>query len=252
MKATDCGHQRVRAFTLIELLVVIAIIAILASMLLPALSRSKTKAQGIQCMNNYRQLTFCWWMYAQDNNDRLAPNKAQLPTETLGTDSWIAGGAKIDRTPTNIQNGVFYKYNQSIGIYHCPADKSMVTGTKIRRFRSVGMSYPWMGGDPGFQEINYRLSDIRSPAPVKASVLIDENEDSIDNGGLGILPAGNWSWWNLPASRHGRTCTISFADGHAEVWRWIGRTVHKFVSYDYRVPAGERDLQRLQETAGRR
>jgi prepilin-type processing-associated H-X9-DG protein len=87
---------------------------------------------------------------------------------------------------------------------------------------------------------------------VKASVLMDENEDSIDNGGMGILPAGNWSWWNLPGSRHGRACTFTFADGHAEMFKWVGKTVQKFVSYDYRIPVGDRDLIRVQETCGKK
>jgi prepilin-type N-terminal cleavage/methylation domain-containing protein/prepilin-type processing-associated H-X9-DG protein len=67
-----------------------------------------------------------------------------------------------------------------------------------------------------------------------------------------LLPAGTWSWWNLPANRHGNACTFTFADGHSEVWRWMGKTVQKFISYDYRIPTGDRDLVRVQETAGKK
>jgi prepilin-type N-terminal cleavage/methylation domain-containing protein/prepilin-type processing-associated H-X9-DG protein len=243
-----CPH----GFTLIELLVVIAIIAILAGMLLPALGRAKAKAAGIGCVNNVKQLQLCWFMYAGDNNGTLPPNKAQTPEMTTGADSWIAGGAKLDRTPSNIINGVLYKYHSATAIYRCPSDRSTVTGTKITRFRSYGMSYPWMGGDPGMQEINYREADIRSPTPTKASVFIDEQEDSIDNGGLGILPAGNWSWWNLPASRHNRGGVLSFADGHAEAWRWKDPWVLKFTGYNQSTTPKDRDLVQFQDTVGRK
>jgi len=183
-----------RAFTLIELLVVIAIIAILAAMLLPALSRAKEKALAVSCMSNLKQLQVCWHLYVGDNNSWLPPNKSQS-FSTLGFDSWISGGAQTDQTADNVQNAILFPYNTSVAIYHCPSDKSLVTGTSIQRFRSYSMSYPWMAGDAGmwpYTEINYREWDIRSPAPSLASVFIDENEESINNAGLGILPAGDW------------------------------------------------------------
>jgi len=246
---------RRKGFTLIELLVVIAIIAILASLLLPALSRAKTKAQSISCLNNLKQLQLCWSMYAGDNDGRLPANKAQTPTATLGIDSWIAGSAKDDRTPTNIENGVLFKYNTSAAIYHCPSDRSLVTGLNILRFRSYAISYPWMGGGPettSLYQINHKETDILHPTPALASVFLDENEDSIDNGGIGIMPAGNWLWWNWPASRHSRGCTLSFADGHAEVWHWRSPYVLVFKGYGWNTPTTDKDLPRLQKTVGER
>ncbi len=250
----NAGLRGRTAFTLIELLVVIAIIAILAGLLLPALSRAKAKAQTAQCLNHLKQLQMCWHLYNVDNGGNLVPNKAETPLATTGPESWIAGSAKLDDTPTNIQRSAFFPYNSSAAIYHCPSDRSVVTGTGMLRFRSYAMSYPWMNGDreQGFIEINRKETDIRDPSPSLASVLWDENEDSIDNGGIGILPAGYRNWWNWPASRHNAGCTMSFADGHVEYWRWKDRWVLKFTGYGAPANAQDRDLVRVQGTVGRR
>ncbi len=257
IRQTGSRNQKPRwkiGFTLIELLVVIAIIAILAAMLLPALNRAKTRAQITQCTNNLKQLQLCWHLYALDYNGKLVSNKAETPLSTTGSESWISGSAKLDDTPTNINRSAFFPYNSSIPIYHCPSDKSKVEGKTILRFRSYGMSYPWMGGDPSpyFKLINLKETDITTPGPSKASVLWDENEDSIDNGGLGIWFAGEWQWWNWPASRHNLGCVMSYADGHVEYWRWRGPTVYRFTGYGAPTSTQDRDLARMQETVGPR
>jgi prepilin-type N-terminal cleavage/methylation domain-containing protein/prepilin-type processing-associated H-X9-DG protein len=263
----QAGHSISRrrfssGFTLIELLVVIAIIAILAGMLLPALSKAKGKAQSIQCLNNHKQLQVCWQMYTDDNHDWIPPNGASGGDSTAG--SWIEGDVRMDRDIRNIQRGVLWKYNTSAGIYHCPADRSKVWRfPNIVRFRSISMSTGMAHTNSQFRIIPTKYSHLTDPDPVGALVFLDEDENSIQNGALGIRrPALNSpDYWNLPGSRHNYGCNLSFADGHAEYWRWRDDGIRKSAEILRKTPADaggtlpslpttptDRDLKRLQAT----
>jgi prepilin-type N-terminal cleavage/methylation domain-containing protein/prepilin-type processing-associated H-X9-DG protein len=215
-----------RAFTLIELLVVIAIIAILAAMLLPALAKSKTKAQGIACMNNLKQLQLCWLLYPDDNADKLVEN-----ADGNTPQGWVRGWLMTPTDATNVNflkepGGKLWKYNESVGIYKCPADKSTVRigGKTYPRVRSISMNGN-MNGNSWYTAIipkwwTYKkLSQITTPAT--QFVFLDEREESIDDGYFLVVLDQPNVWGNLPAIYHNGACGFSFADGHAEIKKWI-------------------------------
>jgi prepilin-type N-terminal cleavage/methylation domain-containing protein/prepilin-type processing-associated H-X9-DG protein len=252
------------AFSLVELLVVVAIIAILAGMLLPALSKAKSKGQQISCLSNLKQLTLCWTMYADDNDGRLAPNNVKGAWgEEASDDSWVAGNARLDRTNRNIENGKLFKYNRSAAIYRCPADRSTVTGAEnLPRTRSYSIS-TGIAHENRQKGIKYvrSFNELTDPMPASASVFVDEDAYSIQNGAIGIEPR-DYYHWNLPASRHANAGVLTFADGHVELWQWRdnviadgSRELKRRYDLDpnnsdvtVRSSAKDRDLQRLQRT----
>ena len=226
-------HQLLRGeagtLTLIELLVVIAIIAILAGMLLPALAKAKTKAQGIACLNNTKQLNLCWIMYSEDNQGQLVSNADGTTGE-----GWVGGWLLTPSDATNVNllkppRGKLWNYNKSAAIYKCPADPSFVTlgGKRHPRVRSVSMNGN-MNGNSWYTRDHLRdfwwtyrkYSEISSPAT--HFVFIDEREEAIDDGYFLVdLMSPQPVWGNLPAIYHNFAAGLSFADGHSEIRKWV-------------------------------
>jgi prepilin-type N-terminal cleavage/methylation domain-containing protein/prepilin-type processing-associated H-X9-DG protein len=235
------SRTAVTAFTLIELLVVIAIIAILAAMLLPALSRAKARALGIECLGNLRQLQLGWIMYADDNDGKLPQNidsQSGLLTDNpllanaqpgQPDASWVLGD--VTTAPTNdllITHGLVYQYINNTAVYKCPADVKVRNRTYSMNCWMNGINgvlsgkpIPWPSQCVDFIKLS-QISNVTLPTTM-AFVFLDEN--AVNDGLWAVDPNKPTTWIDAPAYYHNSGDNLSFADGHAENRKWTDANV---------------------------
>ncbi|HKI69371.1 MAG TPA: type II secretion system protein [Verrucomicrobiae bacterium] len=229
-------------FTLVELLVVIAVIAILAGLLLPALSQARSHARTIVCLNNVRQLGFGWQLYGDDHEGWLPYNMGGSgPRGVVAVRTnlnWANGVLTWELDPDNTNTATLtraslgFYVSRTASVYHCPSDTVLSSIQRKAGWRERVRTYSMnaMVGNAGkvslegYNENNpdftqyFKMAAISRPAEI--FVFVEEHPDSI-NDGYFLNRAYYHGWIDLPAAYHNGGATFTFADGHASVHRWV-------------------------------
>lgn len=261
-------HQvRPSGFTSVELLVVIAIIATLSALLLPALSKTRARAEGISCLNNTRQLELAWQLYAEDHEGFLPYNLGMSGSSFRTNINWVNDVMTWDLSSDNTNTATITEaslgpyVSGATGIYRCPSDRTISAvqaaagwDHRIRSYSMnamVGNAGAFLTNGMNINNTGYRqflkITDI--PRPLEIFVFLDEHPDSIDDGyflnkdleAANVTYASRASpgdeWLDLPASYHNKSTAFSFADGHASLHHWRNaKTIQPAVPFAANLP----------------
>jgi prepilin-type N-terminal cleavage/methylation domain-containing protein/prepilin-type processing-associated H-X9-DG protein len=257
--------RRRDAFTLIELLVVIAVIAVLMSILMPALQRAREGGKRMACMGNLRQLSLAWNMYADEYDDKIVNGATGCTNVSNGT--WASGvashanelawvdGFHPDAKDYNLQiedirRGALYPYAKNQKLYECPTGKRGQALTYSIMFSMNGVGYDWSRKEKGV--FVKKRTEIK-PNTAQRLVFIDEGYMTSDSYAVNYTTE---TWWDNPPVRHGDGVTVSFADGHVEHWKWRATETIKYardhenaapVQWTPQTDEGYQDLYQVQK-----
>lgn len=256
-----CRRDLPRGFTLIELLVVIGIIAILASLLLPSLSRAKATAQRIKCTSNIKQLNLAWFLYATEHEEHMPPNGIGTTSEEA-VKLWVSGAAHLEvESFTNINYLVhpdyasFSSYIQDPTLYRCPTDRSTVKikGELYPKVRSYSLNtylgYNAMSMNSPKHMTFTKNADLARTSPSETFTFLDVNPESICFAGFVVDMRGD-TFFHFPGSYHNGSAVMGFADGRVDRQRWTDRrTLESNTIFHYSPMPNNDDLSWLREHA---
>jgi prepilin-type N-terminal cleavage/methylation domain-containing protein/prepilin-type processing-associated H-X9-DG protein len=244
-------HKK-RAFTLIELLVVIAIIALLMSILMPALRAAREQGMRAACLSNLKQLTLAWIMYADNNNDKIVGGDVKRETEIATANPpidkpWMYlpsvspySNATVEQWQDAIRKGQLWPYLKDFKLYKCPNSRGRSIDTVTYTVVDAMNGSDW-GLTPGNQLIKNRM---QLQHPSERMVFLGENPVTPDSW---AIPYDREGWWDAPPKYHGKGSTFSFADGHSDYWKWRDkRTMETGYTGSVQLQPGNEDLHKMQ------
>jgi len=251
-----------KAFTLMELLVVISIIALLMAILMPTLNKAREMGKRAVCLSNLRQLTLAWSMYAQNNDDKLVKTMTTRVQETSSSPRkfdwlfdvyrpepswvgwWFGDYGDIEAREATIKIGLIYPYCENLKMFACPTAKrktEVITYTPSAAMNSLDLYHSIFKGYTFKKLTNIKRAGERM-------VFLDEGEADQDSF---MLWLEDEAWWDPIPVRHGNGTTLSFADGHAEYWKWKDKRSIEYTEFPplagEHVQIGNPDITKMQK-----